>query len=171
VPLLLRLAGEAGDPELRAAAARALADLEEPGDSSVDLLLLLDAEESAEVRGALYEAIANQSGAPVDRVLRAAASESDPTVRLQGFQSVAALLPSRSDERLAADFDLLALPELRDRARSGGSRASRIAALNALKAAATPGTTNALRDLALAAPPPIARSAQLALGRRGAGEP
>jgi HEAT repeat protein len=147
--LLLDYAARAPEPELRAAAVEAIAFLDDSRPIAPWLLRLVESEPAPAVRAEIYGALAFHARATyaatdVPRFLDVILSETGGPARLQGFRLVASIVRVERDARLAEAFDSRMAPWLVDEALRAGARAERLACLDALKLAGTPGATQAL---------------------------
>ncbi len=139
---------KATEPEVRAAAAWALATHQDPGEMAPALLAALATEPEASVRLGLYQALTNQDSvdpaACAEQVLR----ERDFEARLAGYNLCAGLVQKAPDSQVADLFAKTAVPELTAVALGSTGTKMRLAAVAALQRAATPEANAALTKIA-----------------------
>lgn len=166
--LLLDYAARAPEPELRAAAVEAIAFLDDSRQIAPWLLRLVESEPDAEVRAEIYGALsfharATYAATDVPRFLDVILSETGGPARLQGFRLVASILRVEPDARLVEAFDSHMVPWLQDEALRAAGRSQRLACLDALKLAGTPGARQALLRLSRSSDATLADAAEKAL--------
>jgi HEAT repeat protein len=166
--LLLELARDDGDPELRSAAIDALAFADESGSRLDAFAELALGESSAEVRASLYNTLslyAEQASAePVAaKLVINTLAETEPGTRLEGYRMVASMLNYEYRPSLAATFDNSMVPWLQRSAEFGDDKYTRFISIDALRLANTARARQALGDLRYSADPAVAQAAQQAL--------
>jgi HEAT repeat protein len=145
--LLVELAAD-GDPDVRAAAARALSSTEATGNAGDKLLGLLQQESEPDVRLRLYQALRNQESFDAATALGIVQGEKDPSARIAGLDLIAKAVRDNPSADLQAFFSQTAIPELKTSATTGETLDDRQAAVIALTRAHTPEAMAALQDLA-----------------------
>ena len=137
-PFLLKYVRDQ-DPEVRAAAAWAIAAAMQPGDAGNELVSVLGEEADPEVRRRIYQALENQEGV-VDRatLMPMILGETDRAARLAGFDLLASYSKQSDDPAVRSRFDKLIVPELRQMALSDRDPDMRAGAYMALRRAKTP---------------------------------
>jgi HEAT repeat protein len=144
-PLVLKYL-QADDPEMRAAAAWAIANLENPGDVAGQLVSRLLYESELSVRTRLYQALQNQQALD-SGIVSLVARETATPARVAGYQLLAQHLGRGSDAALGAQFDLLFVPPLLELALRGEDVDARLGSVIALKQANTPAAIRALATI------------------------
>lgn len=143
-PLLLQqLRSE--DSRIRAAAAWALATLDNPVDAAPQFFSFLEREGDPEVRKRIYQALENQSNLDSEQLLNAVLNESEPEPRLAGLKTFAAQVAE--NQFLATEFDRFAVPLLEKLAIGRHDLNDRLVAVIALKQAQTRGALEALAKI------------------------
>lgn len=145
-PFLLEQFGNAAD-EIRDAAARALSQLDNPGEIGPALLRLLQQESSPEVRGHLYAALGNGQHFDVRSVLPLIAAESDPQAQLGAGQLLAGLCRKEPPQEVLDGFNNTAVPALRNIALQGNDSNMRIESVLILGKASTAESLAALEEI------------------------
>ena len=148
-------------PEIREAAAVAIADAACAGEAGEALVAALAREPETAVRFALYHALANQVRFEVGPVVRRTVAEQSPDLRLAGCAALAVEVARRPAE--AAGFDADVVPVLLMGALDEAQPDRALKAVAVLKVAMTAGARRALRAIAAAAREPIAAAARAAL--------
>lgn len=101
------------DADVRAAAAWAVANLDEPGDVAQQLVAQLRIETQPEVRTRLYQALENQETIDPVSLLPLIVSDGDTTTRIAGMKLLAAQLDlGEGSPALARQFDDVVVPQL-----------------------------------------------------------
>jgi HEAT repeat protein len=136
------------EPEVRAAAAWAIANLESPGDVSGQLAAQLLKEPESEVRTRLYQALENQQNVDVASLFGTVLADSDMTSQLAGFKLLAGQLQAEADPSLRIQFDEVVVPKLRDLALTGTDLHVQLNSIIALRAAKTQEAISALQSIA-----------------------
>jgi HEAT repeat protein len=137
------------DAELRAAAAWALSSTDVQGNLGAQLTAILQNEADPDVRRRLYQALGNQEGFDVASIQALIQKESDPAARIAGMDLLAQNLRSNPSSALSSYFDQNEVPDLKNLALTSETSQERMAAVTALKRAATAGSLAALQELAL----------------------
>jgi HEAT repeat protein len=166
--LLLELARDNDDPELRSAAIDALAFADEGGSRSDAFAELALNEPSAEVRASLYNTLslyAEQASAEpaAAKLVINTLAETEPHTRLEGYRMVASMLNYELQPEIAATFDNSMVPWLQRSAEFGEDKYTRFISIDALGLANTPGARQALGELSYSADPAVAQAALEAL--------
>jgi len=165
--LLLEVARDSEEIELRSAAIDALALSDEPGDAIAGLAALVADEPSPEIRADLYNTLAfhadHANGPGSEELVRSALAESMPRAQLEGYRMVASMLHREYEPEIAERFDSNMVAWLQDSAEQGGDRYTRHLAFDALKLAGTPGAHEALLDLSHSTDPSVSQVAEKAL--------
>jgi HEAT repeat protein len=137
------------DADLRAAAAWALANLDEPGDVAQQLVGQLRTETQPEVRTRIYQALENQETSSPALLLPLIVSDGDATARVAGMKFLATQLASgEGNHTLAKQFDDVVVPQLADLSLNGQDVQIRLGSVIALKQARTPQSIRALDAIA-----------------------
>jgi HEAT repeat protein len=161
---LLGFASQNADPEVRAAAAWAMSNAEEPGSFGADLVGMLRTEGDPEVRRRLYQALRNQSNCDVQELVQLLQADSEQRVRLAAFDTLASAMPSTGTTYTAAFFNQVATPELLQAALADGSDASAIEAVMTLRKARSSASLAALQQIAGSSEnPKVAQAARSAV--------
>ncbi|MBI4523405.1 MAG: HEAT repeat domain-containing protein [Deltaproteobacteria bacterium] len=146
-PFLVKYLG-AEEPELRAAAAWAIANLEDPGDLSKQLLSQLLREKEPEVRTRIYQALEHQQITDAGELFALVIEDKDAVARLAGFKLLAAHSSRGGNQPLAAQFDELIVPRLVELGIEGADAQTRLSSVIALRQARTPQALKALEVIA-----------------------
>jgi HEAT repeat protein len=163
--LLLKYAGDR-DPEVRAAAAWALSARQGESDMGVQVVGLLQAESSPQVRARLYQALSAQESYDVSAIVGLAQRETDPLARLAGLDVLAANLRGTSDGELLDFFRQTAIPELKHTALNAPDPQERVTAVMTLRRAGTPEALEVLHQVAnQSTDRKTGQAAQMALGK------
>lgn len=149
-------------PEIRAAAAWALANLETPGEIAAQLLTQLANERETDVRTRIYQALENQNTLDAGSLLPAILHETDATARLAAFKLLAAQIGRDPNGASADQFDQLVVPQLSELAIQGADPTTRLSAVVALRQAKTIEGRRALERIAKrSAEPKIVAAAKI----------
>jgi hypothetical protein len=138
------------DPEVREEAAWLLAlnsEEAKPADTAT-VLDVLGMEEEPAVRRRLYAALDSSAAPYADALLAAIAAEEAPSVRLSGYQALAAMAAGEPAGQVAPLFDAQVVDELAQMALGAPEYQYRFEAVVVLKTAQTAGATAALARLA-----------------------
>ncbi len=135
------------DPEVRAAAAWAIAAAEEPGDVIRELAERLGRETDGFVRVRLYQALANQENFPMEAAFGFVEREVDGEARRAGLELLARHAAEAAPEAQRR-FDAEAAPELLGAALQGADAEAAMSAVISLRQARTPGARAALAQIA-----------------------
>jgi HEAT repeat protein len=135
-PLILGFL-QADESTVRAAAAWAIANLDEAGTVAPPLINQLSREAEPEVRTRIYQALANQESMDASRLLPVVLNDGDPTAQVAGFNLLAARVGLGNDPWLAGQFDELVIPRLAGLAIDGKDLTTRLSAVIALRQART----------------------------------
>jgi HEAT repeat protein len=136
------------DRQVRADAAWALANREEPGDISKEAQALLAKEPDADVRKRLYQALGNQENVDIDIVMPTILNESDSDARLAGYDLLAKNVGSSENAGLKERFENTIVPELKATALSEETLNFKLNAIIALRRANTEQSRKALGEIA-----------------------
>lgn len=138
------------DADLRAAAAWAIANMDEPGDVSRQLIDQLRAETQPEVRTRIYQALENQETIDPVSLLPLIVSDGDTTARVVGMKLLAAQLAfGEGSPALAKQFDDVVVPQLATLSINGQDAQIRLDSVIALRQARTPQALRALDTIAV----------------------
>jgi HEAT repeat protein len=148
--------------EIRAAAAWALANLDDPGPISQPLLAQLQREPDSEVRLRIYQALENQPQVDSALLLPFVLNEADTTARVAGFKLLATTLNQANDQTLVKQFDKLVVPRLADLAVSASDVTTRLSSVITLRQADTAESIRVLELIAeRSGDPKIVQAARL----------
>lgn len=126
------------DANLRAAAAWAIANLEEPGDVVQQLVGQLLTETQPEVRTRMYQALENQEATDPTLLFPLIISDSDTTARVAGMKFLATQLAfGEGNQTLAKQFDEVITPQLAELSINGLDFQIRLGSVIALRQAKT----------------------------------
>jgi HEAT repeat protein len=145
---LAQLAANDADPDIRAAAARAMSATEATGNAGPELLSLLRNESDPDVRLRLYQALLNQQSFDTATALALVQNEQDPATLVAGLDALAKALRDNPNPQLQNYFNQTAVPELKQIALTGQSLDDRQEAVIALTRAHTPEAMAALAEVA-----------------------
>jgi len=160
---LLKYATDA-DPAIREAAVWAIAASGNPGDVAGQLSALLQNETNEQVRASLYQAISQQPGFDAAPILPMVAKETDAATRLAGLGLLAAASRAEPSSNIATYFDQNAVAELAQVALQSNDSSNRLLAVIDLRRARTPGSNEALQEIASqSTDPKVVEAAQAAL--------
>jgi HEAT repeat protein len=138
------------DANVRAAAAWAIANLEEPGDVAQQLVAQLRIETQPEVRTRLYQALENQEAVDPALLLPLITSDGDTTTRIAGMKLLATQLAfGEGSHALAKQFDDVVVPQLAALSISGQDFQIRFGSVIVLRQANTPQALRALDTIAV----------------------
>lgn len=138
------------DADVRAAAAWAVANLDEPGDVAQQLVAQLRIETQPEVRTRLYQALENQDTPDPASLVPLIISDGDTTTRIAGMKLLAAQLAfGEGSPALAKQFDDVVVPQLAALSISGQDFQIRLGSVIVLKQAKTPQALRALDTIAV----------------------
>ena len=152
----------AEEAEIRAAAAWALANMEEPGEIAPALLARLDQEPDPEVRTRLYQALENQTALDGAQLIFTALAESDTTARIAALNLLASRVQGINDAGMVEQFDNLMVPWLAEQALKSADLQTQMSAMLALRQAGTPKALQSLNAIAIqVGNPKVIRAAQL----------
>lgn len=160
VPLLLGLAREDADAEVRASAAWAISTYNEVSDLGTTLAELTERETDVDVRRRLYEALLPQAEIPVERLLPLIRSETNIAARVAGLNAVGRAAAQQPSSDVALTFDREMVPELARIATSPNSLNIQMRAVFALRRAQTTTAKAALTQIAGSARPQVATAAR-----------
>ncbi len=137
------------DTDMRAAAAWAIANLEEPGDVAQQLIGQLRTETHPEVRTRIYQALENQDNTDPALLLPLIVGDGDPAARVAGMKFLATQLAfGETHHALGKQFDDIVVPQLTDLSISGADFQTRLGSVIALRQAKTPQSLLALGAIA-----------------------
>jgi HEAT repeat protein len=137
------------DADVRAAAAWAIANLEEPGDVAQQLVGQLRTETQPEVRTRMYQALENQETSDPASLLPLIVSDGDTTARVAGMKFLATQLAfGEGNHTLAKQFDEMVVPQLADLSVNGKDFQIRLGSVIALRQARTPQSLRTLDAIA-----------------------
>jgi HEAT repeat protein len=140
----------AKDADARAAAAWAIANLDEPGDVAQQLVAQLRIETQPEVRTRLYQALENQDTPDPASLVPLIISDGDTTTRIAGMKYLAAQLAfGEGSPALAKQFDDVVVPQLAALSISGQDFQIRFGSVIVLRQAKTPQALRALDTIAV----------------------
>ncbi len=138
------------DADARAAAAWALANLDEPGNATRQLVSQLQAETQPEVRTRLYQALENQETPDPASLVPLIVSDGDTTARVAGMKFLATQLAfDEGNQALAKQFDDVVVPQLAALTINGEDFQIRLGSVIALRQARTPQSLRALDTIAV----------------------
>lgn len=129
---------DAEEAEIRAAAAWALATMENPGEIAVPLSARLAIERDPEVRTRLYQAMETQIDLDLAPLVMAALAESHTSTRIAAMNLVASRIGAIDDPVISQQFDRQIVPWLAKQALNGSDLQARMSSVLALRAANTP---------------------------------
>jgi HEAT repeat protein len=150
------------DPEVRRTAARSLSTTSDVNPVVADIIACLKRETEPEVRIHLYRALEGYGRIDCDSVLALIREEPDHSVRLAGFNCLAAVVSNGASAAAIDFFDYSAVPELRQVAVHGDDLQLKLSSIIALQRSRTGRAEQALREIAKNAPETRVREAALA---------
>jgi len=140
------------DSDIRAETAWGLALVDDPGDIAEVLQFQIAAEEEAEVRKRLYQALGNQEIIDIDTVAGFIFKEPDLDARLAGYDLLAQKMVFSETPQVSEQFKQQTIPELKEIALSKKNLNYRLSAVITLKKAGTLAALSALEDIAVKSP-------------------
>lgn len=163
VSFLVKTAAQDADPQVRASAAWAIGGHDATMPMGATLTAMAMTEPEPDVRRRLYEALVFQADAPAAKLWANVLAEEDLPARIAGLNAIGGAVGRAPTRTLVAEFDRVAVPELRQVAEAEVSLNLRMRAVFALRRANSPGAQVALAVIAANPNPTVAEAARLGL--------